>query len=288
MIQLPIGKEDKFEGVIDLIAMKAYYYDGAKGEKVASKKFRPRGRRSKEARQTMLEALAMFSDEMMELLLGEEAVPEQMIHDVIRKATQAQEMSPVMMGSAFKNKGVQTLLDAVVRYLPSPLEREVKAKKWGSDEAFPLEPDPKKPFVGMAFKIVEDPYGQLTFTRIYQGTIRKGETYVNQRTTKKERFSRIVRMHADKRERNRRSSAGDIVAVMASTAPRAIPTPKSKSTARWKACSCPTGHQDVDRSGDARRRRQAHEGSATLHEGRSDLPRDHRRRDERNPDCGHG
>lgn len=215
MIQLPIGKEDKFEGVCDLIAMKAYYYDGSKGEKVRVEEI-PAAMQKEcaEARQVMLEALAMFSDEMMELLLAEEAVPEEMIHEVIRKATQAQEMTPVMMGSAFKNKGVQTLLDAVVRYLPSPLDREVKAKKWGTDEAFPLTPDPAKPFVGMAFKIVEDPYGQLTFTRIYQGTIKKGETYVNQRTTKKERFSRIVRMHADKREEIDEASAGDIVAIM--------------------------------------------------------------------------
>jgi len=215
VIQLPIGKEDKFEGVVDLIAEKAYYYDGPKGEDVRVEEV-PAEMKAEiaEARQLMLESLAMFSDEMMELLLAEEAVPEAMVHEVIRKATQAQEMTPVMMGSAYKNKGVQTLLDAVVRYLPSPLEREVKAKKWGTDEAFPLEPDPAKPFVGMAFKIVEDPYGQLTFTRIYQGTIKKGETYVNQRTTKKERFSRIVRMHADKREEIDEASAGDIVAIM--------------------------------------------------------------------------
>jgi elongation factor G len=105
-------------------------------------------------------------------------------------------------------------LDAVVRYLPSPLDREVKAKKWGGDEAFPLEPDPAKPFVGMAFKIVDDPFGQLTFMRIYQGSIEKGQMYVNQRTGRTDRFSRIVKMHADKREEVDGAEAGDIVAIM--------------------------------------------------------------------------
>ncbi len=119
------------------------------------------------------------------------------------------------MGTAYRNKGVQALLDAMVRYLPSPLDRKVSAKAYDKpDEKFPLEPDPAKPFVGMAFKIVEDPYGQLTFIRIYQGTINKGETNFNQRTGQKQRFSRILRMHADKREEIDSASAGDIVAIM--------------------------------------------------------------------------
>ena len=216
LMQLPIGKEDKFEGVVDLIREKAMFFDGEKGERVREEEV-PAAMKAEvaETRQHTLEALAMFSDEMMELLLAEEPVPLDMIYKVIRSATHAQELTPVFMGSAFKNKGVQPLLDAVVRFLPSPLDREVKAKKWDNpEEAFPLAPDPKKPFVGMAFKIVEDPYVQLTFMRIYQGTITKGETYVNQRTTKKERFSRIVRMHADKREEVDSAGAGDIVAVM--------------------------------------------------------------------------
>jgi elongation factor G len=216
LMQVPIGKEDKFEGVVDLFRRKAIYFDGDKGEKVREEEV-PAAMKAEveETRQHTLEALAMFSDEMMELLLAEEEVPLEMIYKTIRSATQALELTPVYMGSAFKNKGVQPLLDAVTRILPSPLEREVRAKKWDNpEEAFPLEPDPKKPFVGMAFKIVEDPYGQLTFMRIYQGTITKGETYVNQRTTKKERFSRIVRMHADKREEIDSAGPGDIVAIM--------------------------------------------------------------------------
>jgi len=216
LMQVPIGKEDKFEGVIDLFRRKAMYFDGDKGEKVREEEV-PESQKAEveETRQHTLEALAMFSDEMMELLLAEEEVPLEMIYKVIRSATHAQELTPVYMGSAFKNKGVQPLLDAVVRILPSPLDREMKAKKWDNpEETLTLQPDPKKPFVGMAFKIVEDPYGQLTFMRCYQGTITKGETYVNQRTTKKERFSRIVRMHADKREEADSAGPGDIIAIM--------------------------------------------------------------------------
>jgi elongation factor G len=166
-------------------------------------------------RHTMLEALAMYSDELMELLLAEEPVPEELIHDVVKHAVNEQDMTPVYMGTAFRNKGVQKLLDAIVRYLPAPLERQISAKKWDNpEEKFPLAADPDRPFVGMTFKVVDDPYGQLTFTRIYQGTVKKGETYYNQRTGQKQRFSRIVKMHADKREEIDSAVAGDIVAIM--------------------------------------------------------------------------
>jgi elongation factor G len=124
-------------------------------------------------------------------------------------------MTPVLVGSAYKNKGVQLLLDSVTRYLPSPLDREISAKKVGDEtQKINLKPDPSAPLVGMAFKIVEDPFGQLTFMRIYQGKIEKGEMYTNQRTGRRERFSRIVRMHADKREEVDSAEAGDIVAIM--------------------------------------------------------------------------
>ncbi|MFO0383728.1 MAG: elongation factor G, partial [Pirellula sp.] len=170
---------------------------------------------AKQARQEMLESLAMFNDQMMEMLLSEEPVPEDLIHEVTRNACQTQGLTPVFLGTAFKNKGVQTLLDAIVRYLPSPLDRQIKAKEHAAPHnEFPLSPDPNGKFVGMAFKIVEDPFGQLTFMRIYQGKISKGEMYINQRTGKKERFSRIVRMHADKREEIDSAEAGDIVAIM--------------------------------------------------------------------------
>jgi elongation factor G len=216
LMQLPIGKEDNFLGMVDLITKQAYYFDGDKGEKVRVEA--PPADMAEDIatyRQTMLESLSMYSDELMELLLAEEEIPDELIHRVVKAGAQSQDLTPVYIGTAFKNKGVQPLLDAVTRYLPSPLERKIAAKVHGSDtEKFPLDPDPAKPFVGMAFKIVEDPYGQLTFTRIYQGTVNKGETLYNQRTGQKTRVSRIVRMHADKREEVDSASAGDIIAVM--------------------------------------------------------------------------
>ena len=173
-----------------------------------------RGRRR--PAQHMLEALSMYSDELMEMLLREEEVSEELIHKIVRDAVIEQDFTPVFLGSAYKNKGVQPLLDAITRYLPSPArardqgqEPERSGRRSSSSSRTPT-----KPFVGMAFKIVDDEFGQLTFMRIYQGTIEKGEIYYNQRTGKKDRFSRIVKMHADKREEIDAAEAGDIVAIM--------------------------------------------------------------------------
>jgi elongation factor G len=216
LMQWPIGKEDNFEGVIDLVTMKALYFDGNNGEKVRAEEIPAELlEEAKQARHHMLESLAMYSDELMERLLSEEDVPETLIHMVIKNAVQSQDATPVYMGSAYKNKGVQPLLDAIVRYLPSPLERKIVAKSYANpEEQVPLEPDSAKTLVAMAFKIVDDPYGQLTFMRLYQGKIEKGAMYYNQRTGQKQRFSRIVKMHADKREEIDCAEAGDIVAVM--------------------------------------------------------------------------
>ncbi|MCO8124533.1 elongation factor G [Stieleria sp. TO1_6] len=215
LMQYPIGAEENFEGVVDLIEMKSYRFSGDEGQNVDVGEI-PEELKEKCAAQRlhMLEHLSMYSDEMMELLLSEEEVPLAMIYKVTRDAVLGG-ATPVYMGSAYKNKGVQPLLDAVNSYLPSPLDREIKGTD-PNDETKKIEllPDPSRPFVGMAFKIVDDPFGQLTFMRIYQGTIEKGGTYVNQRTGRKERFSRIVRMHSDKREEIDTASAGDIVAVM--------------------------------------------------------------------------
>ncbi|QGJ70297.1 Elongation factor G [Planctomycetales bacterium 10988] len=215
LMQIPIGKEHTFEGVIDLITMKAIYYDGEKGETVREEEI-PAALKDEatEARQAMLESLSMYSDDLMELLLAEEEVSEELIHDIVMKGVRQQDLTPVFMGSAYKNKGVQTLLDAIVRYLPSPMEVPNTAFDPMDNSPMELHCDPDKPFVGMAFKIVEDPYGTLTFVRIYQGKIEKGGTYINQRTGNKERFGRIVRMHADDREEIDGAKAGDIVAVL--------------------------------------------------------------------------
>ncbi|MGB7325196.1 MAG: elongation factor G [Rubripirellula sp.] len=215
MMQIPIGAEDNFKGVVDLIEMVAYVHEGVEGEIVKTVPI-PEDLvdEANEKRGEMLESLSMYSDTMMEKLLSEEEISNEMIYDTVRAAANAG-ATPVFMGTAFKNKGVQPLLDAVNRYLPSPLDREIKGRDPKDEERrIELLPDATRPFVGMAFKIVEDPFGQLTFMRIYQGTIKKGDTYVNQRTGKSERFSRIVRMHSDKRDEIESASAGDIIAVM--------------------------------------------------------------------------
>jgi elongation factor G len=216
LFQIPIGLGEHFDGVVDLIEMKAYRNDGDNGEIVLVEEIPAElVDDANKYRQELLEGLSMYSDEMMELLLSEEEVSKELIYTVAAAAIKSQSFTPMFMGTAFKNKSVQPLVDAVIRYLPNPEERKISAKQWDNpEEDFPLEPDKNKPLVGMAFKIVEDPFGQLTFMRVYQGTVKKGGTYYNQRTSRKERFSRIVRMHSDKREEIDEAFAGDIVAVM--------------------------------------------------------------------------
>tara|TARA_R110002049_G_scaffold27321_2_gene94366 strand:+ start:644594 stop:646681 length:2088 start_codon:yes stop_codon:yes gene_type:complete len=215
MMQYPIGAEDNFKGVVDLIEMVSQTHAGAEGEEVVIGPIPDDLKDECEAaRAKMLEGLSMYDDGLMELLLSEEEVPKELIYQVTKSALMAG-ATPVYMGTAFKNKGVQPLLDAIIRYLPSPLERDISGRDPKDEEKrIPLKADPAAQFVGMAFKIVDDEFGQLTFMRIYQGTAKKGETYINQRTGRKERFSRIVRMHSDKREEIDAAEAGDIVAIM--------------------------------------------------------------------------
>ncbi len=215
-LQLPIGRESNFEGVIDLIERKAIYFDGDNGETIREEPI-PADlvQETERARQGMLESLSMLSDRIMELLLEEGEVPLDLIHQTIREGTIAQQICPVMVGTAYRNKGIQSLLDAVVRYLPSPLDREVFAKDLTNGGAeTPLATDPDAPLVAMAFKLVEEPFGQVTFMRIYQGTLAKGTFYYNSRQRKRARISRILRVHADQKEDIASASAGDIVAVM--------------------------------------------------------------------------
>ena len=215
-LQLPIGAESSFQGVIDLIDRVAIYFDGEKGESFRREPIpADMVEAAERARQGMLEALSMLSDEVMELLLEEAEVPIDLIHKTIREGTIAQQICPVMVGSAYRNKGVQPLLDAVTRYLPSPLDREIFAKDHSNGGAeVPLAPDPDAPLVAMAFKLVEEPFGQVTFVRIYQGTLAKGSFYFNSRQRKRTRISRILRVHADQKVDIDSASAGDIVAVM--------------------------------------------------------------------------
>ncbi len=215
-LQIPIGAESNFEGIVDLLSREAVYFDGEKGETVRREPVPDALKDATErARQGMLEALSMVSDQIMELLLEEQEVPLDLIIKTIRDGTIAQTVCPVLVGSAYKNKGVQPLLDAITSYLPSPLDRQIFAKDNANGMAeVPLASDPDAPLVAMAFKLVEEQFGQVTYVRIYQGTLKKGESYFNSRQRKRQRISRILRVHADEKEDIDSAGAGDIVAVM--------------------------------------------------------------------------
>jgi elongation factor G len=214
MMQIPIGVEAKHEGVIDLITMEAVTFEGDQGEKILRGPI-PADMQDEAdvAREAMLDAVSMFSDELMEAILEGSVTPE-LIHDAVRRGTLSRELTPVFMGSAYKNKGVQLLLDAVIRYLPSPLDVENTAVDLSADEApIVLPSDPNKPLVALAFKLEEGRYGQLTYTRVYQGTLAKGGNIENMRSGRRHKVGRLVRMHADSMEDIESASAGDIVAL---------------------------------------------------------------------------
>jgi len=215
-IQLNMGEGDQFAGLIDLIAMEAVTFEGDNGEDIIRGPIPEANKDSAAvARHEMLEALSMFNDEMMELLLEDKDVSVEMIRQTIREATINRDIVPVMMGSAFKNKGVQLLMDAVSYYLPSPLDRCSFARDHDNDGTeTPLASDPEAPLVAMIFKITDETYGQLSYTRVYQGRILKGQHYRNARTNKMQRIGRIVRMHANHRDDISDAGPGDIIALL--------------------------------------------------------------------------
>lgn len=227
-LQIPIGAEANFAGVVDLVRMEAVYCSGDEGEIVERKPI-PAELKDKAdvARAEMLEALSQFDDDLMEALLEERDVDEKHVRKVIRHATLAQQITPVLMGSAFKNKTVQEALDAVTMYLPCPTDVEVyandnskealaaqEASEDGKPARVRLTNDDKDPMVAMAFKTVVETFGQLTYMRVYQGQIKKGESYINARTGNAVRFGRLVRMHANDRQEIDVADAGDIIAVV--------------------------------------------------------------------------
>jgi len=214
MVQLPIGLENDLEGVVDLVTMKAFYFDGENGENIREEEI-PANLQAQadEYREIMLDAVSMFSDELMEAML-EEKVETEMIKDAIRNGTLSMELTPVFMGSAYKNKGVQLLLNAVTRYLPNPSEMRNMAVDLDKDEAeIEVLTDNSKPLVLLAFKLEDGRYGQLTYVRVYQGTLKKGDTIYNMRTGKKVKVGRLIRMHSDEMQDIDDTSAGDIVAL---------------------------------------------------------------------------
>ncbi|MBU0968060.1 MAG: elongation factor G [Proteobacteria bacterium] len=214
MMQIPIGLEGDLEGVIDLVKMKAIYFDGDNGEKIREEEI-PANLLDDATvkREEMLDAVSMFSDELMEAILEGEPT-EKMIKEAIRKGTLALELAPVFMGSAYKNRGVQCLLDAITMYMPNPMDiRNVALDLRNDEQELVLTSKSEDPLVCLAFKLEDGRYGQLTYIRIYQGHLKKGDTIINSRTGKKVKIGRLVRMHADEMEEIDESGAGDIVAL---------------------------------------------------------------------------
>ena len=215
MMQLPIGLEAEHEGVVDLVEMKAYYFDGDNGEDIREEAIPEHMlEAAEEKRNELIEAASMFNDELLEAALEGTATPE-MIHAAVRAGVLSLELTPVFCGSAYKNKGVQPLLDAVLKYLPNPTEVENKALDLDDDEKeFVVDTtDPSKPMIALAFKLEEGRFGQLTYVRIYQGSLKKGDTIYNSRMSKDVRVGRLVRMHSDEMEDIDGTTAGDIVAL---------------------------------------------------------------------------
>ncbi|MFN6475963.1 elongation factor G [Nostoc sp. DedQUE07] len=211
LLQYPIGSEDQFQGVIDLVEMTADYFEGENGENHVKKSI-PEALRdeAQQAREKLLDTLSLFSEPMTEMLLAGEEIPKELIWQTIRQATLSLEFTPVLLGSAFKNKGVQNLLDAVALYLPSPVDREVVK----TADSVSVYPNPDASLVALAFKLTVESFGQLTYTRIYSGTLKPGDTVYNSRTEQRVQIGRLVRMHANKREEVKVAVAGDIVALL--------------------------------------------------------------------------
>ena len=214
MMQIPIGLEDKLEGVVDLVTMKAMYFEGDSGTEIRVAEIPAHlVDDANKYREELLDAASMFSDELMEAML-EDAVTEDMIRDAVRKGTLAEQFVPVFCGSAYKNKGIQPLLDGVVSYLPNPSEVKNFALDLDkNEEQVELSCDENKPCVSLGFKLEDGQYGQLTYVRVYQGCLKKGEELYNTRSRKKFKVGRLVRMNSASMEDINEGVPGDIVAL---------------------------------------------------------------------------
>jgi len=214
-MQIPIGLEAELSGVVDLVKMAAVYFDGERGETLRTEAI-PKHLSEEAAarREDLIDAASLFSDELMEKALDGMPIPENLLIGAIRSGTLSRKLTPVFLGSAYKNKGVQPLLYAVAYYLPCPLDIENQALDMDDDEApVRLYSDPDLPLVGLAFKLEDGRYGQLTYIRVYQGTVSKGDTIINSRTRTKHRVGRLARMHADQMEDIPAIRAGGIGAL---------------------------------------------------------------------------
>lgn len=215
-LQMPIGLDINFTGIVDLLKMKAFYFDGKNGENIREEEI-PANlvEEAKVRRQELIECLANVDHEIEEYYLEEKEIPIDVMKTAIRRQTLALKFCPVLMGSAYKNKGVQLALDAVHDYLPSPKEREYHGfvAKEQEEEKVPLVVDSKKPFVGLAFKLEENKFGQLTYVRVYQGKLKKGDYIYLNNAKKRAKVSRMVKMHANEMEEIDQVEAGDIFAL---------------------------------------------------------------------------
>ncbi len=215
-LQVPMGAEDKFVGIIDPIEGKAFFFDGENGEIIREEAVPAEyAEQTKQARADIVQAVADVDDQLAEKFLADEPISHAELRAAVRRATIALKMTPVMCGSAFRNKGVQLLLDGVLNFLPSPPEVVNEAHdQTKNEEKLVVEHDFNKPFVGLAFKLQQDKYGQLTYFRIYQGKIAAGDTIINtSNQLRKVRVPRMFRMHSDEREEIAEARAGDIVAL---------------------------------------------------------------------------
>ncbi len=214
-MQIPMGDGVNFAGVIDLVKMKAIYYDGPTGEDLRIEAIPEQyAEEADRARHGMLDTLNLYDDDLMEIMMEAHEPTEEQIQKAVRNATLRRDITPVFLGSAYKNKGVQQLLDAVSNYLPSPIDRIAYAIDNANDGAeMTISADPDGPLVAMAFKIVDEPFGQITYMRVYQGQLERGKSYKITRTNGNQRLGRLYRLHANKREDLDVASAGDIVGV---------------------------------------------------------------------------
>lgn len=214
-MQIPIGLEDRLEGVVDLVSMKAIYFDGQNGEEIRMEEI-PSSlfEEAEKKRELLLDAASIFSDELTEAVLEDAEIPGSLLLSALRTGTLKREITPVFIGSAYKNKGVQPLLDGVTSLLPCPSDTQNIALDMDNDESeVPLSSSSSDPVVALAFKLEDGPYGQLTYIRVYQGTISKGQPLTNVRNGKRIRIGRLVRMHADQMEDIESIPAGFIGAL---------------------------------------------------------------------------
>lgn len=215
LMQIPIGLEDKMQGVVDLVTMKALYFDDGPAQDMMREAEIPAELldEAKAKREEMLDSVSMCSDAVMEAML-EETLTEELLNTEIRKATIALQLVPVLMGTAYKNKGIQALLNAVVSYLPNPGEVTNKALDLdNNEEEIILPSDENLPPVVLAFKLEDGQYGQLTYIRVYQGKVKKGDELFNTRSRKKFRVGRLIRMHANNMEDLVEAGCGEIAAL---------------------------------------------------------------------------